>query len=44
MDEEYLSRLLKIQHYLATRVPRIVLQRVDEIFPCLKESVVSVLF
>jgi hypothetical protein len=30
-------------HSLATRVPRVLLQRVEEIFPSLKETMVSVL-
>jgi hypothetical protein len=33
----------KIQHSLATRVPKIVLHRVEEIIPSLTESVVSIL-
>jgi hypothetical protein len=31
-----------IQQSLATRVPKIILQRVEEIFPAVKESLVSV--
>jgi hypothetical protein len=33
----------QILQSLATRVPKIILQRVEEIFPPLKESLVSVL-
>jgi hypothetical protein len=33
----------KCLHSLATRVPRIVLQRAEEIFPSVKEIMVSVL-
>jgi hypothetical protein len=33
----------QILQSLAMRVPKIILQRIEEIFPCLKESLVSVL-
>jgi hypothetical protein len=35
------SRLRKILHSLATRVPRIVLRRVEDIFPALNTSMVK---
>jgi hypothetical protein len=35
-----LERLKRILHSPGTRVPRIVLQRVEKIFPALKESIV----
>jgi len=35
------SRLQKILHSLATRVPKIVLQRAEDIFPSLHTSMVS---
>jgi hypothetical protein len=43
MCDEYISTLQKHLQSLATRVPKIILQRVDEIWPALKESTVSVL-
>jgi hypothetical protein len=39
--EEGVGRLQRILHSLETRVPRIVLQRVEEIFPAVKERIVS---
>jgi hypothetical protein len=42
MCDEQVLNLKEILHSLATRVPKIILQRVEEIFPSLKESVVSV--
>jgi len=35
------SRLQKILHSLATRVPKVVLQRAEDIFPALNTSMVS---
>ena len=35
------SRLQKILHSLATRVPKVVLHRAEEIFPALNTSLVS---
>jgi hypothetical protein len=43
MCEERVVRLLSILQSLATRVPRIILQRAEEMFPALRESLVSVL-
>jgi hypothetical protein len=40
-DEQVLN-LQKIQQSLGARVPRIILQRCEEIFPSLKETLVSV--
>jgi hypothetical protein len=40
------ERVLKAQKILqcpATRVPKIVVQKVEEMYPCLKEGTVSVL-
>jgi hypothetical protein len=42
MCDERISRLQTNLQFLATRVPKIILQRVDEIWPALKESTVSV--
>jgi hypothetical protein len=42
MCDERVPNLPKILQSLATRVPKIVLQRVEEIFPSLKETLVSV--
>jgi hypothetical protein len=44
MSEERLARLLRALHFLATRVPRIVLHRAEDIFPSLQISMVSVLW
>ena len=38
------SRLQKILHSLATRVPKIVLHRAEDIFPALNTSLVSILW
>jgi hypothetical protein len=38
------SRLRKILHSLATRVPRIVLRRAEDIYPALNTSLVSYLW
>jgi hypothetical protein len=43
MCDEHISRPQKHLQSLATRGPKVVLQRVDEIWPALKESTVSVL-
>jgi hypothetical protein len=43
MSDECLLRLKKM-HSLATRVPKIILQRVEEEYPALKESLVSVVY
>jgi hypothetical protein len=40
--DKQVSRLEKILHSLATRVARIVLQRVEETFPAVRERMVSV--
>jgi hypothetical protein len=42
MSEDRLSRLHKILHSLETKVPQIVLHTVDDIYPGLKERIVSV--
>jgi hypothetical protein len=44
MSDEHLVRLRKISHSLATRVPKIILQRVEEVYPAVKESLVSVVY
>jgi hypothetical protein len=44
MCEEQAARLHRIRHSLATGVPRIVVQRAEEIFPALGETVLSVLY
>jgi hypothetical protein len=44
MSEERLARLIRTQHSVATRVPKIVLRRAEDIFPSLKTSMVSVLW
>jgi hypothetical protein len=44
MSDERLLSLKKILHFLATRVPKIILQRVEEEYPALKESLVSVVY
>ena len=38
------SRLQKILHSLATRVPKVVLHRAEDIFPALNTSLVSILW
>jgi hypothetical protein len=38
------ARLRTILHFLETRVPKIILQRVEELYPGVVESMVSVLF
>jgi hypothetical protein len=43
MYEEQDLNLKKILHSLATRVPKIIIQRVEEIFPSLKENLASIL-
>jgi hypothetical protein len=43
MCDEGVLNVQKIVQYIATRVPKIIVQRVEEIFPSLKEGVVSVL-
>jgi hypothetical protein len=42
MCDKLSLNLQKALHSLETRVPKIILQRVEEIFPYLKETVVSV--
>jgi hypothetical protein len=42
MGDEHILNLQEILQPLERRVPRIVLQRVEEIFPALNESLVSV--
>jgi hypothetical protein len=44
MSDEHNLRFKKILHSLATRVPKIILQRVEEVYPALKESLVSVVY
>jgi hypothetical protein len=44
MSDEHLLRLKKITHPLATRVPKIILKRVEEEYPALKENLVSVVY
>jgi hypothetical protein len=39
-EEQVLN--MKILHSLATRVPKIIIQRVEETFPSLKENLVSI--
>jgi hypothetical protein len=41
-EEERLSRLRRVLHSLATRVPKIILTRVECTFPVLKNQAVSV--
>jgi hypothetical protein len=43
MCEKRVVGLQSILRSLATRVPRIVLQRAEEMFPAMRESIVSVL-
>jgi hypothetical protein len=43
MCDERLSRLREIVHSIVTRVPVVIVQRAEEIYPALKESMVSVL-
>jgi hypothetical protein len=38
------TRLQTILHSLETRVPKIILQRVEELYPGMRESMVSVLY
>jgi hypothetical protein len=40
-EEERLAKLRRTLHCLATRVPKIILKRVDSTFPVLKDKVVS---
>jgi hypothetical protein len=42
MSDEHILSLKKVLHSLATRVPKIILQRVEEVYPALNESLVSV--
>jgi hypothetical protein len=42
-EEERLARLRRMLHSLATRVPKIILKRVDSTFPALKIKTVSVI-
>jgi hypothetical protein len=42
MCEEQDLNWKKILHSLATRVPKIIIQRAEEIFPSLKENLVSI--
>jgi hypothetical protein len=42
-EEERLARLRRTLHSLATRVPKIILTRVDLKFPALKNKAVSVM-
>jgi hypothetical protein len=42
-EEERLARLRRMLHSLATRVPKIILTRVDWTFPVLKNKAVSVM-
>jgi hypothetical protein len=44
MRDERISRLQTNLQCDATRVPKIILQRVDEMWPAVKESVVSTLY
>jgi hypothetical protein len=41
-EEERLSELRRVLHSLATRVPKVILTRVECIFPVLKIRAVSV--
>jgi hypothetical protein len=41
MCEEGVVCLQSILRFLATRVPRIILQRAEEIFPAVRESMAS---
>jgi hypothetical protein len=43
MCDDQVSWLRKILQSLANRVPKIVLQRAEDIFPAVRESMVSVL-
>jgi hypothetical protein len=42
-EEERLARLRRTLHSLATRVPKIILKRVESTFPVLKKKAVSVM-
>jgi hypothetical protein len=42
-EEERLAGLRRTLHSLATRVPKIILKRVDSTFPILKNNAVSVM-
>jgi hypothetical protein len=42
MCDEQVSNLQMIQQSLAIEVPRIILQRVEEMFPSVNETLVSV--
>jgi hypothetical protein len=42
-EEERLARLRRTLHSLATRVPKVILKRVDCTFPVLKNRAVSVM-
>lgn len=42
VNEVQIPRFKRILHSLATRVPKILLQQIDEVFPSLKNSAVSV--
>jgi len=44
MCDELGLNMLQILHSLARRVPKIIVQRVEEIFPSLKEGTVSILW
>jgi hypothetical protein len=41
-EEERLARLRRVLHSLATRVPKVILNRVECTFPVLKNQAVSV--
>jgi hypothetical protein len=44
MGDELGLNMLQILHGLARRVPKIIVQRVEEIFPSLNEGTVSILW
>jgi hypothetical protein len=44
MCDDQVSSLQKILQSFGTKVPKIVVQRAEEIFPSLKEMMVSLLF
>jgi hypothetical protein len=44
MSDDHDLRVKEDQQSLAPRVPKIILQRVEEVYPGLKEKVVSVLY
>jgi type VI protein secretion system component VasA len=44
MGDEHIESLQSSVHFLPTRLPKIILQRVEEEFPTWKEIIVSVMW